>query len=146
MNKQRGFVWWIYLIAAGVVMAALAAIVWKIHNTGYVKGKAEVQLAWDQAKAEQREKEAKAIEAATTKHEAQREKTRTVYRTITRNVDRIIDRPIYRDRACFDDDGLRLAREALRGPDSIARKPDTALPAADGARGRERRDSASKAD
>ena len=49
--KQRGFTLLAYLIAGGVVLAMLGGIAWKIHHSGYVEGKAEVQLAWDAANA-----------------------------------------------------------------------------------------------
>lgn len=125
------------LLYAGAALAVVGAIgygAWKIHHTGYEKGKAEVQLEWDTAKAEQRAKEAKQIDTATTKREAQREKIRTVYKTITKNVDRYIDRPIYAA-ACIDDSGLRDINAALRGPDAPAGKPGSRLPGPDAARG-----------
>ena len=114
MRNQRGFVWWIYLIAAGVVLAAVVGIVWKIHNTGYEKGRAEIQLKWDQAVQDQREKERVKIDTATTKHEAQREKTKVVYRTIRQNVDRVITKEIYKN-LCFEAEGLKSVNNALSG-------------------------------
>ena len=146
MRKQRGFVWWIYLIAAGVILAALTAIVWKIHNTGYEKGRAEVMAAWNAAATKQAEVEQAQIGKAATNLEADRVKTRTVYRTITKSVDNYIDRPIYRN-VCFDEPGLRDANAALRkATPTPASKPDAAMPTPDGAGQRTGWDGAAKSD
>lgn len=129
----------LYLIGAVAVLSIIVGGIWKIHHAGYVKGKAEIQKQWDDAVAEQKEKELKQSAGASEKLEVDRVKTRTVYRTITKSVDKYIDRPIYRN-VCFDEPGLRDANAALSRTAAIAGKPDTALPAADAARERPRRD------
>jgi hypothetical protein len=57
--NQRGFIATplIYLIAAGVAVAALAGLYWKVSHDGYERGKAEVTSQWQaaNAKAEQAE-------------------------------------------------------------------------------------------
>ena len=135
--RQRGLVWWIYLIALiGVGIALYGAYKWVDTSwettAGIRKGAKDKQAEWDQAKQDQREKERAKIDTATTKREAQREKTTTVYRTITKNVDRYIDRPVYAA-ACIDDSGLRDINAALRGPDAPASKPSSGLSGPDAA-------------
>lgn len=49
--------------------------------------------------------------------EDERRKNKVVYRTITKEVEKIIDRPIYSNQ-CFDDDGVRLYNDALKGTNS----------------------------
>lgn len=146
-NKQRGIAMTmvLYLVSAVAILGIISIGMWKIHHAGYLKGKAEVQLAWDQAVAAQAKKEQAQSAGASTKLEADRVKTRTVYRTITKSVDKYIDRPIYRN-VCFDEPGLRDANSALIRATAAASKPDAAVPAADAARERAGRDSASEAD
>lgn len=132
--NQRGFAIPLPLILYGVAALAVIASLWAIYHgiekRGYERGRAECERA---AKA-QRDAELAAGAAASKQLETENAKSRTVYRTITRNVDRIVDRPIYRDRACLDDDGLRIAADALRGPRADTRKPDGAVPGPDAAR------------
>lgn len=61
--------------------------------------------------------------------EDSRASIRTVYKTITKRADRIIDRPVYLN-VCLDDDGLRLANDALAGKAGDPGEPDRAVPAA----------------
>ena len=62
--------------------------------------------------------------------EQARAKREIIYRTITKTVDRIVDRPVYRS-VCLDDDGLRIANEALTGTPADTSQPDATLPDAD---------------
>jgi len=55
--------------------------------------------------------------------EESRANVRTVYKTITKRVEKIVDRPVY-VRECFDDDGLSIANDALRGQAPDPGKPD----------------------
>ena len=57
------------LAALAVILAALSGIAWKLHHSGYVAGKAEIQQAWDAAVSKQRaqalaEEQANAAESA----------------------------------------------------------------------------------
>lgn len=146
MNRQRGLLIPLPLILYGVAALAIIAALWAIYHgiegRGYERGKAECEQA---AKA-QREAELKASAAASTKLEASNAKAKTIYRTITRTVDKIVERPIYRDRACFDDDGLRAANDALRGPRAAAGKPDEPVPGSGAARERDGRSDTAEGD
>lgn len=137
MNRQRGLFVPLPLILYGVAALAIVGALWGVYHgiekRGYERGMAECR----EAAAAQREQELKAGAAASTKLESENAKARTVYRTITRTVDKIVDRPIYRDR-CLDDDGLRIARDALRGPRADTSQPDGAVPGPDAARGADR--------
>lgn len=132
LHYASGSVLLLYALAALAIMAVIGTAVYQVKQWGYNEAKAECEAA---AKA-QRDKEAKAIEKATTKLEARNEKTRTVYRTITKEVDKLVVE--YRDRPCLDPAGLRLANCAIRGQDATACKPDDALPGAGATVGRDR--------
>lgn len=123
----------IYLIAAVAVISLITWGVMSYNESLREQGRAEIQAKWDQAVIEQQKKEAAQIDSATKSQEAEREKVRTVYRTITRNVDRVVTRDVYRN-VCLDDDGLRIAREALAGPNKPAGKPSDRLPGPDATR------------
>lgn len=51
---------WGRIAAVLTLFVALAACVWKIHHTGVVSGRAEVQAQWDTAKLAQNEADARA--------------------------------------------------------------------------------------
>ena len=152
MQRQRGYIALLLYAGAALAVVALLYGAYKWVDTswettaGIERGTKTKQAEWDQAVQDQREKERVKIDTATTKHEAQREKTKVVYRTIRQNVDRIVTRDVYRDRACFDPDGVRLASEALRGPNGPPGKSDQPVPATDRAPGRPSGDGAAKAD
>lgn len=120
-----------YGIRLLIGLVVIAAIVFAVHlynERMREQGRAEIRKEWADAIEAQRAKEAKAIDTAVVKQETEGEKARVIYRTITRKVDRIVDRPIYRNNLCLDDDGLRAARDALRGPSAPAAKLDRSLP------------------
>ena len=152
LTRQRGYITLLLYAGAALAVVALLYGAYKWVDTswettaGIERGTKTKQAEWDAAVEAQREKEAKQIETATTKHEAQREKTKIVYRTIRQNVERVVTRDVYRDRACFDPDGVRLASDALRGPNGTPGKPDKPMPATDRAPGRPSGDGAPKAD
>lgn len=138
MRRARGFAIPLPLILYGVAALAIVAALWAVYHgiekRGYERGMAECR----EAAAAQREQELKAGAAASARLEESNAKAKTVYRTITREVDRIVDRPIYRDRDCVDDDGLRAINAALRGPRADPGKPDAAVPGSGAARDRDR--------
>lgn len=47
--RQRGFAWWLYLVAAGAAVALLWAVVAWIDGRGYERGRLEVRAEWDKA-------------------------------------------------------------------------------------------------
>ena len=114
------------------VLGFIGTAVYRIHEAG----KDEVLLEWSKASAAQRAKEQKQGNAAADKKEKGDAKAKVVYRTITKEVDRVVVE--YRDRACLDPDGLRLARAAIRGEVPDPAQPDKPLRPAPGP---ERRDS-----
>jgi len=65
-------------------------------------------------------------------HEKDREVIRTEFITITETVEKIVEKPVYRN-VCFDDDGMRALRAAIR-PGSTASQPGPAVPRSDGPR------------
>lgn len=52
-----------------------------------------------------------------------------LFDSIETRADKVVDRPVYLS-ACFDDDGLRIANDALTRNATRTRKPDPAVPAA----------------
>ena len=119
--RERGSIL-LYLLARLAILAILSGIAYKIRESG----KDVIRLEWAEANRKQREAEAKQANDAASKKEKGDAKARVVYRTITKEVDRVVVE--YRDRACLDPDGLRLANDALRGPSAPAAKPDKPLP------------------
>lgn len=116
----------IYGIVALSILGTLAGIGYKIRESG----KESVRLEWAEANSAARAAEAAKAATAADKKEKSDAKAKIVYRTITRDVDRVVVE--YRDRACLDDDGLRLARSAILGTIPDPSKPDKPLrPAAE---------------
>lgn len=114
------------------------AIFWAVSCAGaYFKGRSagseSVQIKWDKAIADQRDREQAATQAASTKLESGNAKAKVVYRTITQTVDKVVEKPVYRS-ICLDDDGLRVANEALTGTLAPAAKPDKPMPRPDAPR------------
>lgn len=148
--KQRGIIWLTLLPYILGTVAFLAVGYWVYHyvdtnwatSAGVDKGKAEIQVKWDAAVAAQRAIEETKINEATVEKEAGDVKAKVKYRTIVQTVDKIVVQ--WRDRACFDESGVRAASDALRGPSSSTPKPDGTLPRPDGTSGRSSGDGAAK--
>lgn len=99
---------------------------WRLASTSYQSDIIKEQNATADllaAAARQANAQAEELEQARAKREI-------IYRTITKTVDRIIDRPVYHT-DCLDDDGLRIANEALTGTPAAAGQHDAALPTID---------------
>jgi len=110
---------WLYIvIAAGSFAAA-----WQTQNWrhAYQERKTVEQIHADQLKR---------IERQDVKAEAY-EKAKVVIRTkfvpITQEVERVVNTIEYRDRACLDDAGLRLANQAIGAAAPAASEPARAV-------------------
>jgi hypothetical protein len=128
------------LLAALVIGLGLAAYelidaTWAT-SAGVRAGEAKRQAVWERAKLAERVLEEKQSGAAAAGLEVDRAKERIVVRTITQYVDRVLERPVYRN-VCLDDDGLRLARCAIRGEGADRCKPDERVPGPRGSAGRD---------
>jgi len=113
----------LYGVVALAIIGALGGIGYKVRESGYDACK----LEWQEAEAERMKDEVGKNFLASTKLEKGNADAKVVYRTITRDVDKVVDRVEYRD-VCFDDDGLRLANDALRGTRTPVGGPDLTLP------------------
>lgn len=69
------------------------------------------------------------VDVAAEAHERTREVLRTEFVPITQEVERVVTKVEYRDRVCFDDDGLRVARAAIDAANRAAGFPTPAVPA-----------------
>ena len=100
----------VYAVIALAFMGALGGI----YAKGYYSGKATVTAEWQAANEKARAEEAAKANQAATKLEVSREKARVVYRTIKQEVEKIVERPVYLQ-ACLDEEGLKLANQAIKG-------------------------------
>lgn len=122
-----------YVAAAILLISSYAGT----YLYGRSAGADSVRLEWEEASSLQRAREAATANEAAIRLEGSREKERIVYRTITQQVDKLVDRPIYHN-VCLDDDGLRLARCAIRGEKPDSCKSDQPLPGTPKPSGRDR--------
>jgi predicted metalloprotease len=68
-------------------------------------------------------------DAASSAHEQERAENRAKFRVIYKDVERVVEKPVYRDRECFDSDGLRILSEAISGgAGNAASEPAPAVP------------------
>jgi len=114
------------LLMYGLVALALLGALGGIYYKGYTSGADSVRLEWQEASQAQREAEQKQAQKAAEKKETGDQKARVVYRKITQEVERVVEKPVYRH-VCLDDDGLRHARDAIRGAVSDPAKPDQSV-------------------
>jgi hypothetical protein len=119
-----------YVAAAVLLIGSYAGT----YLYGRSAGADGVRLDWEAANRLQREKEAAKADAAETKLEVNREKTRVVYRTITKAVDKYVDRVELRN-VCLDPIGVCLANAAISGTDAAPCGTARALPVSVEARG-----------
>jgi hypothetical protein len=117
---------YVYVIAAAALTAGGAYVAQRMTAASYqadiIKEQA-AKAAAIKAAAEQANQHAEELEKARAKREI-------IYRTITKRVDRIVDRPVYIN-DCLDDDGLRIANDALAGSATTAGEPDAAVSGTD---------------
>lgn len=124
------------LLLYGLIALAILGALGGIYGAGYRSGSDSVMTEWQEASRKQREAEAKQGQKAAEKKETADRKAKIVYRTITNEVERVVEKPVYRS-VCLDDDGLRLARDAIRGEVSNPAKPDQPVRPSAGAGGRD---------
>lgn len=124
----------LYGLVALALLGAFSGIAYKIHDAGYQQARAECE----QAARAQRELEEKQATKAAVRKEKGDAKARIVFRTIREEVERVVEKPVYVDRPCLDDAGLRLARDAIAGrTSSNPAVVDRAVPAPAPAVGRD---------
>lgn len=115
----------LYVLVAGAALIAItsATAAWKVQNWRYG--------AMETARVEQERETAvmrrKAANNASTGHEQDRVRIQTEYVTIEKEVERVIDKIEYRDRACLDDDGVRVVNAAIRTT-AAASEPSNGVP------------------
>lgn len=107
------------IIIAIVIFLAGAAGGIKFH-AGQDAIKENARIAQERKDARE---DAKNIDTASERHEVAKAKIETEYVTITKEVDRVVNKVEYRDRACFDDDGVRVLGRAVATANDIAGFP-----------------------
>lgn len=110
-------------IAALVVSVLSFSAGWRVQGWRWAAADAK---AVEVARAREAELRA-AVDEASAAHEADRGRIRTEFRTIVQEVERVVEKPVYRDRVCLDDDGLRILGAAVRGGAGGAGEPAGAL-------------------
>lgn len=114
------------ILMYGLLALAVLGALGGIYGAGYRSGSNSVMNEWQTASREQRERELKAGQKAAEKKEVGDQKAKVIYRKITQEVERVVEKPVYRN-VCLDPDGLRIARDAIRGEVSDPAKPDESL-------------------
>lgn len=107
------------------ILGTLSGIAYQIRESGADS----VRLEWAEANRVQRENEQAQANKAAEKKEAGDAKARIVYRTITLEVERVVKNPVF-NHVCLPDDGLSIARDAIRGAITPPPKPDKPVPPA----------------
>ena len=114
------------ILMYGLLALAVLGALGGIYGAGYRSGSNSVMNEWQTASREQRERELKAGQKAAEKKEVGDQEAKVIYRKITQEVERVVEKPVYRN-VCLDPDGLRIARDAIRGEVSDPAKPDESL-------------------
>jgi hypothetical protein len=119
-----------YLVVGSVLAAGIGGAVgaWQVQNWrfGAIKA-AELEQARETSKMLRQ-----AANSASTGHENDKVTLKTEFVTIEKEVERVINKIEYRDRACFDPDGVRIINDAigLTGnpgePENGLRSPESA--------------------
>lgn len=63
-------------------------------------------------------------------HEADKIVIKEVFVPVTKEIERVVNKIEYRDRACFDDDGLRVFRSAISRANGDTSEPGNPVPKA----------------
>lgn len=114
---------WVYAAAAAVIAVSSFVAGSKVATDHW---KAQLVSAQQDHDEDMREANERNNDLARQLEES-RASVRVVYRTINRAVEKVVERPVYRAE-CVDDDGLRLANDALAGRAPDPGKPDGAVP------------------
>lgn len=84
--SQRGFAWWVKLLAVGALVGALSGLYWMVERHGYQRGMAVKQGEWDRASAKARDEQLErekavsvALAEADTKRQAAQDKASNYY-------------------------------------------------------------------
>lgn len=115
-----------YQLAIAAIIAALMSGIgtWKVQEWRYDSK----ELARVEAGRELTKMNNAAANAASTEHEKTKTKIEKEYLVVTKEVENVITKIEYRDRICFDDDGLRALNRAV-GLTGTASKPSNAVSA-----------------
>lgn len=116
-------------IIAGVVALAVAVGMAFIYQKGHSAGEAEIQLAWDNAVEDQRDRDRMASLTAAKGLQEERGKRRTIIEERTVYVDRNIEVLVHSG-ACFTPGGVQCLNGSIEGTGAAGCKPDGAVPAA----------------
>ena len=117
----------LYILLAGAAAISIASATgaWKVQNWRYA--------AMENTRIEQERETAvlrrKSANDASTAHEDDKVRIQTKYITIEKEVERVNNKIEYRDRACFDDDGVRVINAAI-GTTNAASEPSNRVPPA----------------
>lgn len=110
---------WLYGVAALALAGGGFYAGAKVTNNSWKAGMLDAEIKHASALKEANDRNNELARAL----EASRANIRTVFKTIEKRVEKVVDRPVFL-RECFDDDGLRLANEALTGQASDPGEPD----------------------
>ena len=113
-------------IAAGVAAAIGFGAAWQIQSLRADSAALSREMNARAAERIRRQN----TETAATGYEAARIEIRETFVPITERIESVVTKIEYRDRVCFDDDGVRAANAALRGSPERAGEPRGPLPAA----------------
>lgn len=102
----------LYALVAGAVLIALVSATgaWKVQEWRYkALEAAQVDRAQEDARIRVR-----VANKASTGHEQDKAALSTQFLTIEKEVEHVVTQVVYRDRACFDPDGVQLVQQAIR--------------------------------
>lgn len=120
------------LLLTALVSAVLAGgSVWKYKTYQYEAEEAERIAAVAEVTRIARHK----VGEASTEHEVAKTKITTEYVVVTKDIEHVVNKIEYRDRICFDDDGLRAHAAAVRLTGNTS-EPSYPMPAASAPAGR----------
>lgn len=125
------------LLLYGFLALAVLGALGGIYEAGSHSGAQDVRAEWTRQANNVRKAEQAKYQKAAEKKEQGDAQAKVVFRTITRTVDRIVEKPSYRN-VCLDDDGLSVARAAIRGEIPDPGKPDKPVSAPARTGGRDR--------
>lgn len=111
------------IIACIISILISGASVWKFQDYRY----AAIELERVEAERELHKMRNKAMDTASENHENTKIQIQTKYSVVTKVIDNVIHKIEYRDRLCFDDDGLRAHDGAVRLTGNTS-EPESRMP------------------